>query len=708
VIGGSWFDRFIPEDERQAMRKLFDEAIHIGKFPNIFENPILTRNGEKRLIVWNNVLVGSPQDVQGTAAIGMDVTDRREMEGRLRAADERFRLAFKTSPDSVNINRLSDGLYIDINEGFVQITGYSREDVIGKSSLEIDIWANPEDRKALVRKLLAEGVVRNFEASFRMKGGRIVEGLMSAAIIELDGVSHILSITRDISDRKRLENELRESENRYRTLFEDHAAVELLIDAQTGRIVDANQSALAYYGWNKAELTKKRIQEINTLSPIEVEREMDDARKKHRNHFQFKHRRADGSVSDVRVFSSPIVIKGKEYLHSIVLDITKEKQLEAQLQQAQKMESVGQLAGGVAHDFNNLLQVMNGYAELLVAKFGETHDIGGYVNKMLDAGNKAASLVQQLLAFSRRQLMRPEILDMNLLIEQMLKMLKRVIGEHIDMRFVPGHKLGTVQADRTMMEQILMNLCVNARDAMPEGGEITIETENVFIDEKYSDLHEWAKIGRYVLLSVTDSGCGMSHDLMEHIFEPFFTTKEQGKGTGLGLSTVYGIVKQHEGMINAYSELNKGTTFKVYLPVSERAAIDVGSKIKEPVPLGNERILVAEDSEEVRSLAREILEKAGYQVIEARDGQQAIEMIENGEGATVAAYLLDVVMPKKSGWDVYKTLCRIRPGCRVLFMSGYSENAVHTNYVLKSGHRLVQKPFSRETLLKEIRKTIEE
>jgi CheY-like chemotaxis protein len=253
-----------------------------------------------------------------------------------------------------------------------------------------------------------------------------------------------------------------------------------------------------------------------------------------------------------------------------------------------------------------------------------------------------------------------------------------------------------------------MNLCVNARDAMPEGGEITIETENVFIDEKYSDLHEWAKIGRYVLLSVTDSGCGMSHDLMEHIFEPFFTTKEQGKGTGLGLSTVYGIVKQHEGMINAYSELNKGTTFKVYLPVSERAAIDVGSKIKEPVPLGNERILVAEDSEEVRSLAREILEKAGYQVIEARDGQQAIEMIENGEGATVAAYLLDVVMPKKSGWDVYKTLCRIRPGCRVLFMSGYSENAVHTNYVLKSGHRLVQKPFSRETLLKEIRKTIEE
>ncbi|MEW6260876.1 MAG: PAS domain S-box protein [Thermodesulfobacteriota bacterium] len=708
VIGYSWFDRFLPEEDREAIHRMFLESVRVGNLPKVHENPIVTRKGERRLIVWNNVLMGTSEEPDGTASIGRDVTEERRMQQLLRAADERFRLAFLTSPDSININRLSDGLYIDINEGFCQITGYRREEVIGKTSLEINIWVDPEDRKRLVEGLLRDGIVRNLEAKFRMKDGSHLDGLMSAAVIELEGVPHILTITRDISERKRLENELRESERRYRALFEDHAAIELLIDPETGRIVDANHAALNFYGWSREQLTGMRIQEINTLTPEEVRQEMESARKRRRNHFEFKHRRADGSISDVRVFSGPIEIAGKQFLHSIILDISNEKRLEAQLLQAQKMESVGQLAGGVAHDFNNLLQVMNGYAELLIAKYGPEHEIGTYVQKMLDAGNKASQLVQQLLAFSRRQLMRPEVLNLNHVIEGTLKMLHRVIGEHIDIRFIAGHKLGAVYADRTMMEQVLMNLCINARDAMSEGGEIIIETENVFIDEHYCELHEWARIGRYVLLSVTDSGSGMSQELMGRIFEPFFTTKETGKGTGLGLSTVYGIVKQHEGMIHVYSEEGKGTTFKIYLPVSERAATDVGNKIKDPVPLGNETILVVEDSEEVRHLAREILERAGYRVIEARDGQEAIEMIESGAGLEAAAYLIDVVMPRKSGWDVYQFLCSQKPGCRVLFMSGYSENAVHTNYVLKSGCHLVQKPFSRESLLKELRKVIEQ
>ncbi len=708
VIGSSWFDRFLPDEDRKAIHHMFLESIRVGNLPKVHENFIVTRNGEKRLIVWNNVLVGTPDEPYGAASIGKDVTEERRMQALLRAADERFRKAFLTSPDSININRLSDGLYIDVNEGFCRITGYRPEEVIGKSSLDINIWADPEDRKRLVEGLLRDGVVRNLEAQFQMKDGRHLDGLMSAAVIELEGVPHILSITRDISDRKRLENELRESERRYRALFEDHAAIELLIDAETGRIVDANQAAVSFYGWSREQLTGMCIQEINTLTPQEVRQEMENARNRRRNHCEFKHRRADGSISDVRVFSGPIEIAGKSFFHAIILDISNEKRLEGQLLQAQKMESVGQLAGGVAHDFNNLLQVMNGYADLLVAKYGPEHEIGKYVQKILDAGNKASQLVQQLLAFSRRQLMRPEVLNLNHVIEATLKMLHRVIGEHIGIRFISGHKLGAVYADRTMMEQVLMNLCVNARDAMPEGGEIVIETENVFIDEQYCELHEWARIGRYVLLSVTDSGCGMPKEVMNHIFEPFFTTKETGKGTGLGLSTVYGIVKQHEGMIHVYSEEGKGTTFKIYLPVSERAATDVGNKIKDPVPLGNETILVVEDSEEVRHLAKEILERAGYRVIEARDGQEAIEMIESGAVQDVAAYLLDVVMPRKSGWDVYKWLCSQKPGCRVLFMSGYSENAVHMNYVLKSGCHLVQKPFSRESLLKELRKVIEQ
>lgn len=657
--------------------------------------------------IWLPVLIVFPAATTLMAVFFTAEEKRTRLEERLIRSEERFRLAFHTSPDSININRLADGLYIDVNEGFCHITGYRREEVIGKSSLEIDIWADPKDRERLDAELRSHGVVRNLEATFQMKDGRRLEGLMSAVVIELDGIPHILSITRDISERKRLENELRQSERRYRTLFEDHSIVELLIDPETGRIVDANRAAVIFYGWSREELTAMNIAQINTLSQDEIRREMENARMSRKNYFQFQHRRADGSLVDVRVFSSPVEIAGKTVLHSIILDISNEKRLEAQLLQAQKMESVGQLAGGVAHDFNNLLQVMNGYAEILVTRYAEDPEIGGYVQKILDAGYKASNLVKHLLAFSRRQLMRPEVLHLNPIIEENLKMLRRTIGEHIDIRFVGGHNLHPVYADRTMMDQVLVNLCVNARDAMPEGGQIVIETENVFIDEAYRQMHPWAQIGRYVLLSVTDTGCGMSSEIMEHIFEPFFTTKENGKGTGLGLSTTYGIVKQHGGMIHVYSEEGKGTTFKIYLPISERSATSVGTKIQEPVPLGNETILVVEDSEEVRQLAREILEKAGYRVIEARDGQEAIEMIESGAVDDVHAYLLDVVMPKQSGWDVYKHLCSIRPGCRVLFMSGYSENAVHTNYVLKSGCHLVQKPFSRESLLQELRKVID-
>lgn len=396
-----------------------------------------------------------------------------------------------------------------------------------------------------------------------------------------------------------------------------------------------------------------------------------------------------------------------------IVDITERKRseeerekLEIQLRQAQKMEAVGQLAGGVAHDFNNLLQVINGYSEMALHTLSEEQRAYKYLQDVEKAGKRAAGLVSQLLAFSRRQLMKPEDLDLNEVIANLLKMMGRVIGEHIRLDFIPGHPLGMIFADRNMMDQVIMNLCVNARDAMPGGGTLSIETRNVQIDLEYCEIHSDGKPGRYILVSVTDTGCGMDEDTRAKIFEPFFTTKEPGQGTGLGLATVYGIVKQHDGMIQVYSEINKGTCFNIYLPANERIAAPVAEKMEEAVACGTETILVAEDDEMVRSLTQQLLETVGYTVLMAKDGEEALQLFDR-HAAEIQLLLLDVVMPKKGGREVYDCVRKRYPSTRVLFASGYSENAVHTNFVLEEGLQLIQKPYNRINFLLAIRRMLD-
>ena len=390
-------------------------------------------------------------------------------------------------------------------------------------------------------------------------------------------------------------------------------------------------------------------------------------------------------------------------------DITKRRQAEdqrdktdAQLRHAQKMEAVGQLAGGVAHDFNNLLQVIQGYTDLALNDMDADSPAHAEMEEVMKAAKRAAALVNQLLAFSRRQVLEMDDLDLNKVITDITRMLRRVIGEHITLEAISGHDLGTVRADRGQVEQILINLCVNARDAMPMGGKITIETENVRIDEKFCESHPWAKPGRYVLLSVTDTGCGINEETLARIFEPFYTTKGVGKGTGLGLATVYGLVNQHGGMVHVYSEIDKGTTFKIYLILAERAATAVGHKIKGPVQGGTETILLAEDDTCVRNLTKIILEKTGYTVLAAVDGEEALRMFKN-HADEIDLALLDVIMPKLGGRAVFNHILEQRPDIRVLFSSGYSINAVHTDFVLDQGLQLIQKPYQRDDLLRKIR-----
>ncbi|MBT3193585.1 MAG: response regulator [Verrucomicrobia bacterium] len=411
----------------------------------------------------------------------------------------------------------------------------------------------------------------------------------------------------------------------------------------------------------------------------------------------------------VLVNAFPEFIDNDEVRQIVVtfVDITALKKLESQLAQAQKMEAIGQLTGGIAHDFNNILQAINGYAQLAELDTAEKHPARDSLAEIQKAANRAGGMIAQLLAFSRRQILEPSCINLNVVLADLLGMLKHVIGEHIKLDFIPGHRLATVLADQTMIEQILLNLCVNARDAMPQGGHLTVETENVLLDQDYCTQNIWATPGRYVLTSVTDTGSGIEPEVISRIFDPFFSTKEQGAGTGLGLATVYGAVRQHDGMVRVYSEINKGTTFKIYLPVVERPADTVGTKIEGTPPRGSETILVAEDDDSLRKLARTVLTRAGYTVITAADGEKALEAFESCPGA-IDLLLLDVVMPKMGGREVYDHVRKQGHDVAILFASGYSENAIHTGFVLEVGLKLIRKPYNSLELLQRVRGALDE
>jgi len=389
-------------------------------------------------------------------------------------------------------------------------------------------------------------------------------------------------------------------------------------------------------------------------------------------------------------------------------DVTERRALEQQLRQSQKMEAVGRLAGGIAHDFNNLLMVISGYSEFLLDRLGPDPALRGPAQEIAGAAQRASSLTRQLLAFSRKQMMAPKILDLNEVITENLKMLTRVIGEDIDLVMVPAATLGAVRADAGQIDQVIMNLAVNARDAMPSGGKLTIETSNVSLDEEYSRFHAPLRPGDYVMLTISDTGMGMDSETQSHIFEPFFTTKGP-KGTGLGLSTVYGIIKQSGGYIWVYSESGKGTTFKIYLPrVPERAESPAAVSIAESVATepGTETILLVEDETNLRYLARQFLEKQGYRVIEAADGAVAMQIAVAHEGM-IHLLLTDVIMPGMNGRELAQRISEIRPNTKVLYMSGYTENVIGHNGTLDAGVRLLQKPFTLRELKSKVREVLD-
>jgi two-component system cell cycle sensor histidine kinase/response regulator CckA len=619
---------------------------------------------------------------------------QEEIEARLRESQELFRLAFHTNPDSINLNRASDGMYIDINQGFTSLMGYEREEVVGKTSIELNIWANPHDRVRLVEALRADGYVRNLEALFRKKNGDIGIGLMSASLLSFRNETVILSITRDITERKKADEKIFESEKRYRTLFETANIAVFVVEKKTQKILDANNAACQLTGRSMDELCRLfawDLVENGTENSFAGLAEVTSAS----NFTKVTFIRPDRAY---RFTSLSVVPLDDEKMFIIARDITNEVKLEEQFLQAQKMDALGKLAGGIAHDFNNLLVPIIGFSELGMNKIKPEDQFYANFEQIHDAGIQASNLTRQILAFCRKQVLELKTIDLNKVIEQFKKMLRRIISENIELKTIQDPSLDLIRADPSQIEQVLINLVINARDAMPGGGFLTIETNNVVLDENYVQKYLDVTPGAYVLLTVSDTGIGMDAATRAHIFEPFFSTKPMGKGTGLGLATVFGIVKQHNGHVWVYSEPGHGASFKIYFPriVSRKQETEPIVTKKLQVK-GSGTVLVVEDEIRVRRLICKTLDEHGFKVLEATN---PTEGIERATAYTDKIHLLlsDVVMPQMNGRQLYEKLKSIHPESQVLYISGYTENIIVHQGILEENINFLQKPFTIESL----------
>ncbi len=522
-------------------------------------------------------------------------------------------------------------------------------------------------------------------------------------------VTHFVGVQADVTERRRAEEAVRESEQRYRELFENAVDAVYTLDLD-GRFTSANTAAEALTGYSAEGLAGMNVSDLLVADDLERSLRMLQSKLAGapRTVYQTELATRDGRRRTVEIASRVICRGGRPVgVQGVARDLTERRLLEDQLRQAQKMEAVGLLAGGVAHDFNNLLTVIQGYGEILLSSLGPDDPSCELIGEMTRAGERAAGLTRQLLTFSRQSVLAPRVLDLNAVVLDLEKMLHRVIGEDIDLSTDLQAGLGRVKADQGQIEQVLMNLAVNARDAMPTGGKLTIETRNIELDVTYAGLHGGIRPGPYVFLAVSDDGCGMTPDVRARIYEPFFTTKEKGKGTGLGLATVHGIVQQTGGHIQVYSEPGLGTSFKVYLPRVEEPTSSAKSRSGIlAAPRGTETVLLVEDEDALRSLGRFVLQGAGYRVLEASDGKEALAVAAQYEGP-IHLLASDVVMPELGGRQLAERLRTSRPGMKTLFLSGYTDDAVVRHGVLHETVHFLQKPFSPLGLTRKVREVLD-
>jgi len=643
-----------------------------------------------------------------TTKLEEKVRELQEANAKIWSSEQCYRNLFQSMRDVI-VMADPDRTVLDVNQPAMRdLFGYETGEVVGKNTRFL--YADDESYQFTGREVFnSKGFVdgRLISARFRKKNGEAFTGeVFALKLIDDDGrPSGNIGVIRDITSRKRAETE---SARLWRVLEASLNEI-YIFNPETLRFEYVNAGALRNLGYTSDT--------IRNMTPVDLKPEFTEASfralvapllrgEKDKLVFQTPHRRADGSVYPAEVNLQLIEHEGRRDFLAIILDLTDRQKLENQLRQAQKMEAVGQLAGGIAHDFNNILTAIIGYGNLLLMKLKGDDPLRAYADQILASSERAASVTHSLLAFSRKQIINPKPVRVNDIITRVGKLLARLIGEDVDLGIRLTGSDSTVIADSGQVEQVLMNLATNARDAMPEGGHLSVETDIAELDQTYITTHGYGALGTYLVISVSDTGVGMDEATRERVFEPFFTTKEVGRGTGLGLSIVYGIVKQHGGYINCYSERGKGTTFKIYLPLLTSGAADrTASAEFAPPKGGTETVLVAEDDKEVRTLVTNILTEFGYTVIEAADGEDAVQQFVDHREA-IQLLIIDVIMPRISGKEVYTRIGHIRPGIKALFTSGYTADIVHKKGILEEGTDFITKPIIPQELLLKVREIL--
>jgi two-component system cell cycle sensor histidine kinase/response regulator CckA len=662
----------------------------------------LVRRQDARERIQAFVDSNEPADVHQDGA----AQETAEWEAQLRASEAWKAAIFESALDGI-ITVDHEGRITDFNHAAEKIFGRARADVLGRQAVTTLVPPSLRDdhQQEIARHILAGDstvVGRRTETLGMRADGTEFPLEMAVTPLEVQGRHLFIAFVRDITDRRRADESLRASGRQFRALFEGSLDAMVVADDE-GRYVEVNPAACELHGLPRHALLGHWIGDF-AAPGFDFQATWRDLHEKKGVRGEMRLHRADGVQRDLDLVATADFLPGS---HLVVLrDVTDRKQLEAQLRQSQKMEAIGRLAGGVAHDFNNLLSVIAGYAELILRALPADSPHRAKAEEILKAASRAAALTRQLLAFSRQQVLLPKVFDLNAVVSEMESMLERLIGVDIELDTRLDPHLGRVRADPGQVEQVVMNLVVNARDAMPDGGRIVLTTSNVEMDEAYVREHLGSRPGPYVLLEVSDNGHGMDAETQAHIFEPFFTTKEKGKGTGLGLATAYGVVKQSGGYIWVESAPSRGTTFHVFLPRVDGVAEAAGPVAVAPAPgFAGETILLVEDQEAVRHLMREILEMSGYVILEAAGGKEAVR-ISSEHKERIRLMITDVVMPGMSGTELGRQLRALRPEMKVLYISGYADDALHDG-VLDDGAAFLQKPVKAAELERVVRRLLE-
>ncbi len=704
ILGKKYWE-FIHPDDVERVRQIGATGPMAAAAPDCYEFRVLCKGGKT---TWVEAFITTIQYRGRVATMGnvADVTERRQAEDRLRESEERFRMLSEAAEEGIVIH--DKGIIVDSNQSAARMLGYELNELLGMNSERL---ATRESWQIMAGHI-ASGYDKPYEAVGLRKDGSTFPALLVGKPFQYKGKNLRISCIRDLTELKRAEMELRASEEKYRKILETIADGYHEVDLY-GNLTLVNDSLCEIIGYSRDELIGLSYREVVSRHHLErVFQSYNTVYKTSRANrgFYYQAVRKDGTRRDVSASvaltkdedGKPIGFRG------ILRDVTEQRQLEEQLRQASKMEAIGRLAGGIAHDFNNLLTAMIGYANMLKMSLPKEDPNQDKLRQIGRAADRAASLTQQLLAFSRKQVLEMQILDLNEVVEGLKEMLRRLIGENIHLVTVLDPSVEKINADPGQIEQILMNLAVNSRDAMPAGGKVIIETGCVTLDEGYVSTRPQMTAGNYVRLSVSDTGKGMDEDTLSRIFDPFFTTKEKGVGTGLGLSTVYGIVKQHRGHVAAYSSPGQGSMFEVLFPCAEKVVeTSDSSSHTASHPRGVETILVVEDEEIVRQLSCEMLQMLGYSVLGACDAEEAVA-VSKAYPRPIDLLFTDVVLPKMDGRSLFNSLNAERQDLKVIYSSGYTDDAIVHHGVLEPGVHFLHKPFTFDRLARKVREVLDE